>query len=131
MRRFYLLVVSRKLFIVGSFGTVLSSSFFQVKTHITSKGKLDKLEILILQFKFFILILKFCNTILHTQIILNLFSILIFSYYESLVISRIGIKQTLIFYFNADFTVWNIWRGCFENPAFSIRIVDSWGEALF
>ena len=39
------------------------------------ESKLDTFEILILRFGFCILMLKFCNTILHTQIVPPLFSI--------------------------------------------------------
>ena len=51
---------------------------FSSEKHNISKGKWDILEILILLFDFSILMLKFCNTTLHTQISLHLLILSIF-----------------------------------------------------
>ena len=103
---------------------------FQVKTHNISKGKWDILEILILLFDFRILILNFCSTILHTQNLLDLFSLLIFWLRISHNFKNRDQKY-LIYYFNTYFTVCQGWRGRFKKPAFFIRVVDCWGEDLF
>ena len=86
--QFWTTSFSRKLFIFDEFGTVSS---FLIEIQNLSKGKFDICEILILLFDFCFLILKFCNTILHTKFLPHLFSLSIFDY-EALTITRIKIR---------------------------------------
>ena len=102
---------------------------FPSEKHITSKGKSDILEILILRFDFSYFDVKLLqDDVTYTNCTAFIF-IIGFLYYESLIISRIEIKQNLVCYFKSDFTVCQSLIGCFENPDLSIRVVYCWGEA--
>ena len=104
---------------------------FPSEKHIKSRGKSDILEILLLWFDFLYFVVKLLwDGFTYTNFTEFIF-IIVFSDYKYLIMSRIEIKKTLICYLKADFTVWKIWRGRFEKPAFCIRVVEYWGEALF
>ena len=128
---YYIVVTFAQFWITSSFNKLIDCWFiwhsaivFPSDKHSISKGKLDILEILILLFYFSYFDVKnFKDDFTYTKFTAFIFMIN-FLDYESLIISRVKIKKTLIYYFNADFTVYKGWRGCFEHPDFFIRVVE-------
>ena len=126
MRYFYLQIVSRNLFIVGSFGTVLSTTFSSEK-HVTSKVKLDILEIFILRFDLLYFDVKNFVARFYIHKLYCIYFLYQF-FWLQITCNFKNQDRTRLFGKVEEETVWKIWRGRFGYPAFSVRTVDSWGE---